>query len=364
MNIKILSIGLMSFFALFGSTNLYGYEIKGKIASSLNDVDGKYVYILPYGAKSLSEVIDSAKISNNTFVLSGVDKGEMVCRLFIQDMVQGKEYNASFLLENGNMEATLDKFSFVTGTPENDAFTAIQKNTNDAQVKIQELMPALKENNADAIKKYEEIYSSLKSNLKKYIIENPTKLTAAKIFTDMKYDLSESEQEEILANTDAKFQSFPGIDAMKNQLKILKKVAPGNQFIDFEMADSDGNMHKISEYIGKGKVVLLDFWASWCGPCMREVPNIKKIYDAYKDKGFEIVGISFDNKKANWMNAITGKNMSWIHLSDLQGWKSLAAPLYGVNSIPCTFLIDKDGKIIKRNILGNELEEKLAEILN
>ena len=96
---------------------------------------------------------------------------------------------------------------------------------------------------------------------------------------------------------------------------------------------------------------------------MREVPSIKRIYDKYKDKGFEIVGISFDNKKENWMKARTDKNMNWIHLSDIKGWKSLAAPMYGVNSIPCTLLIDKDGTILQRNIFGDELEGKLAELL-
>lgn len=358
MNRKLLSIGLMSTLTLLSSVNLYGYEIKGKIASSLSGVDGKYVYILPIGAKGLNEVIDSAKISNNSFILSGTDKDEMMCRLFIQDMAPGKTYSPSFLLEKGNLVATLDTFSYVNGTPENDAFSALMKKVEDTQTKLSAIPK-----DADTDKKYEEIIKELNGEAYKYILDNPTKLTAAKLFTDLRYDLTEAEQEEILAVADAKFMSFPGVSSIKEHLEVLKNVAPGKKFIDFEMADSEGKLHKISEYIGKGKVVLLDFWASWCGPCMREVPSIKKIYDKYKDKGFEIVGISFDNKKENWMKARTDKNMNWIHLSDIKGWKSLAAPMYGVNSIPCTLLIDKDGTILQRNIFGDELEGKLAELL-
>ena len=232
-----------------------------------------------------------------------------------------------------------------------------------AEKQVDGLMPALRSGDADAMKKAEALEKEQTEAGKGYIEANTTKLTAAKLFFDMRYELDESEQEKILAAADANFKSFPGIDAVQEHLDVLKSVAPGKKFIDFEMADADGKMHKLSEYVGKGKVVLIDFWASWCGPCMREVPALVKIYNEYKEKGFEIVGISFDNKKANWMKAREDKGMTWTHLSDLKGWKSLAAPMYGVNSIPCTMLVDKDGTIIQRNLLGEGLEAKLKELL-
>ncbi len=143
----------------------------------------------------------------------------------------------------------------------------------------------------------------------------------------------------------------------------MKKVAVGQKFTDFEMVDLKGDTHKLSDYVGKGNVTLVDFWASWCGPCMQEVPNLKKTYETYHKKGFEIVGISLDSEKGAWEAAVKDKQMNWIHLSDLRGWQSAGGALYGVRSIPNTFLVDKDGTIVGHNLFGEELNKKLDELL-
>ena len=141
-----------------------------------------------------------------------------------------------------------------------------------------------------------------------------------------------------------------------------KNAVVGKQFTDLEEPDVDGNMHKLSEYVGKGKWVLVDFWASWCGPCLREMPNVVKAYETYHAKGFDVVGLSFDNKKEPWLKAIADKNLSWIHLSDLKGWKTVASEVYGVNSIPDNLLIDPQGKIVARGLRAQGLQNKLKEI--
>jgi len=112
-----------------------------------------------------------------------------------------------------------------------------------------------------------------------------------------------------------------------------------------------------------GKIVLLDFWASWCGPCRVENPNVVRVYQSYKDQGFEILGVSLDQDRSQWLQAIEKDNLSWEHVSDLNGWRSQAAQDYFVSAIPATFLLDREGKIIAKNLRGKQLEDKLAEIL-
>lgn len=137
----------------------------------------------------------------------------------------------------------------------------------------------------------------------------------------------------------------------------------GKQFIDLEAADENGESHALSEYAGKGKWVLLDFWASWCGPCRAEMPNVKTAYRKYHDKGFEIVGFSFDEKKKAWLKAINDMNLTWIHLSDLKGWGSIAAEVYEIEGIPDNLLIDPKGKIVAHDLRGEELQQALAKFI-
>lgn len=139
-----------------------------------------------------------------------------------------------------------------------------------------------------------------------------------------------------------------------------KKLNVGSEAPEILLNTPEGKSLALSSL--RGKVVLIDFWASWCRPCRAENPNVVKMYAKYKDKGFEILGVSLDNTKQAWVNAIAQDQLTWNHVSDLKGWQSAVAPLYKVNSIPMTFLIDKEGKIIGKNLRGPALEQKLEEL--
>ena len=137
----------------------------------------------------------------------------------------------------------------------------------------------------------------------------------------------------------------------------------GQQYTDFEMTDPDGKMHKISEFVGEGKYVLVDFWASWCAPCRAEMPNVLEAYNKYHAKGFEVIGVSFDQKKKAWVKAIGQLKMPWLQLSDQKGFSSTAASAYMIDEVPDNILIDPQGKIIERNIHGKSLHTMLEKLI-
>lgn len=136
----------------------------------------------------------------------------------------------------------------------------------------------------------------------------------------------------------------------------------GMTFIDLAMNDDQGKERKLSEWCGKGNYVLIDFWASWCGPCRMEMPNVVANYEKYHAKGFEVIGISFDNNETAWKNGVEALGMKWPQLSDLKGWKSVGASTYGIRSIPSNVLVDGEGKIVAANLRGEDLGAALKEI--
>ena len=162
----------------------------------------------------------------------------------------------------------------------------------------------------------------------------------------------------------AMFKAYPENEFVRQyhqQVEVERKTAIGFPAPDIALTDPEGKIRKLSSL--KGKVVLIDFWASWCGPCRKENPNVVAIYNKYKDKGFEVFSVSLDKDRDSWLAAIAKDNLVWLnHVSDLKYWKSAGAATYGVTSIPYTVLVDKKGKIVAKKLRGEELETKVKEL--
>ena len=148
----------------------------------------------------------------------------------------------------------------------------------------------------------------------------------------------------------------------KEYLAMLELRRPGLMYTDLVMKDMNDKEIKLSQYAGKGNYVFVDFWASWCGPCRAEMPNVVEAYKKYHSKGLEIVGVSFDQKKDAWTAAVKNLGMEWPQMSDLKGWQCAAGKVYGIRSIPSNILLDPQGKIVASDLRGEDLQKRLAEI--
>ncbi len=197
--------------------------------------------------------------------------------------------------------------------------------------------------------------------LKNLCLKNTHNFASVFLIENLPQDKYFDVHDTVLSNLIKLYPEHFFIKAKYSEIMSSKKTAIGSIAPEIELPDTNGNIVKLSSL--RGKVVLIDFWASWCGPCRKESPNMVKLYQTYHDKGFEIYGVSLDQSKANWLGAINADNLSWIHVSDLKRWQCQAGLDYGVRSIPSTVLIDKNGKIIAKNLRGEELANKVKEVI-
>jgi len=226
--------------------------------------------------------------------------------------------------------------------------TATEKDLADEFKEFDALLDKYKDQKTDDVARILVMKAMLYAHL-----DNPEKATA--LMKKVQTDFPETEQ----AKTADK-----AIEQMAAHAKaklIQKELVVGNKFPDFEEKDLDGKSLSVAKY--KGKVVLVDFWATWCGPCVRELPNVLKAYEKHHEKGFEIIGISLDQDKSKLTTFIESKGMKWPQYFDGKGWQNKLAGVYGVNSIPATYLLDVEGKIIAKNLRGDDLEQMVAKSL-
>lgn len=341
-----------------------GYVITGTVEGA---ADGDTVFLQEVVGRQFNN-LDTAIIASGTFTFEG--RQDSTVSRYVTCQVGEEGLVMDFFLENGSINMALTKENdSATGTKNNDAYQEIRAKINVINSQGKALYESLtdtllneeqKEAKIKELSQLEEQMNQAKAEGIKKNITNPVGIT---LFKQHYYNMNTAENEALLQQVPANFQSDETIQKIKNITERQKTTAVGQKFLDFEMLTPDGKPVKLSDYVGKGKVVLIDFWASWCGPCRRDMPNLVELYKQYKGKNFEIVGVSLDQSNDAWKESIKKLNITWPQMSDLKYWNSEGAQLYAVNSIPHTVLIDGDGMIIARGLHGDGLQAKIAEVV-
>lgn len=320
------------------------------------------------------EEIDSAVVKNGKFTFKGnTDTANIAFITFdLDDNIGGCE----LYLERGSINVSIDAYEGkqeVGGTPNNDAF---QNFINDVDVlndEAQELEDkirislAAKEDCSELYDQMGDLQERFKKIVTETIRENADKLFGYRQLMD-NYTMYEPEEVmEFLALLAPSFGTDYSLGQLTAMISSQLSVSLGHQYIDFEapILDKKGgfsNTAKLSDYVSKNKVVLLDFWASWCTPCINEIPNLKAAYKKFKSKGFEIVSVSVDEESDDWIKAVKDNGLTWVQLwNGDEDIENSPAMDYVISAIPATFLIDAEGTIIGRNLRDNELEDALED---
>ncbi len=280
-----------------------------------------------------------------------------------------------FFLENRAIAVTghadsLGKCAF-TGSKLQDIVDGVNDQVSALNPQMRELFDAYQKaqsaNDQDAIAALEakqDSLSNVQMEIQKQAVADNAGNAAGPYFAfkRLRYYLDLDEMKAMAASFHGEASKSVYTTQLNDYIKVQETVAVGQIAPEFEMEDPDGSIIKLSDY--RGKTLLIDFWASWCGPCRRENPNVASLYKSVKGKDFDILGVSLDTDRESWLKAIKDDGLIWHHVSDLKGWENRVAKLYGVSSIPHTVLLDKEGKIIEKNLRGEKLAEKIRELVD
>jgi peroxiredoxin len=346
--------------------------------------NGKMVVLKKKNDYGIVVNVDSTKVKDGKFELKGKVKEPSMFALFIKDLQQP----IPFILETGEIEVKVDKDSIwkseIGGTYNNEEFqkfntkiNTVQKRLVDYQNKnFQKLMEAQQKKDNMAIENLKKGYNDIQKEMDDFMVKYPEENTEAFIsllllegqFNSPKFNLdnfkktfnklgSSLKSTKIGKGIQAKLKAIENNNKIKPEAALIGKMAP-----DFSGKTPQGTVVSLQQSLGK--ITIIDFWASWCGPCRKENPNVVALYNEFHSKGLNIVGVSLDDDSDKWNDAIAKDKITWTQVSNLQGWKDPIAQLYKVEQIPTTFILDGSGIIIAKDLRGEELRTKITQLLN
>ena len=308
-------------------------------AQLTEDEDGLTAYIVNYDTK---QKVDSVVVENGQAIFNG----NIEAPFFAQLIVDGDRYG-SFIVEDGNVIVENKQGS---GTPLNEKLVNFGKSVANLQAKFQEAA-------TDSAK--QEIYNGYLNDMNKLMVENANNPLGLYLFLQQMYEMNMTQLNAALEQ----YPQFKSSARVNNYIAAMQKkeqTSPGHKYADFEIT-YDGKTSKLSDYVKPGKYTIVDFWASWCGPCMRQAAVLKEIYAEYHDKGLEIVGVAVWDEPQNTLEAIKTKELPWPNMLNGQ---TIPTDLYGISGIPCIIIIGPDGTILSRDKQGDELKADVRKALN
>ena len=341
------------------------YDISGRI-ETLNDgavmleqrIDGSYT------------TVDTTALSDGQFTFKGTV--EIPDVYFIS--IPGKRGRAMFFLENSNISinAHADSLSRarIQGSSVQDEYQALSDELEEITTGARELRNKYYEalSSGDEVlagsleEEVEAAYGKIDEFQEKFIADNTSSYVAPLVLMNIHYGMEGEEIQALLNKLDPALDSSSFVREISQRARVLTSVSFGKTAPDFTQNDPNGNPVTLSSL--RGNFLLIDFWAAWCAPCRNENPNVVAAYRKYHEKGFDILGVSLDQSKEQWLQAISTDQLTWTQVSDLQYWGNEVAQLYGINSIPSNLLLDREGKIIYKDLRGAALHTELEKLLS
>ena len=344
------------------------YIIRGTVAGA---EDGDTVSLIE-GRMSELEILSNAVVRDGKFTFEGVQDSTVLLYLsYVSNKDNSRSAMASLFLENAEIEVTMNPDSAVSdvrGTKTNELWTAFARENasrTERGMKAYEASidtTATAEQRAEAGQLLEAIEDSITTFYKDFISTNIDNIVGQYILASYAEQLEDEGFVLEQLNRIDDDKAIPSVRNLRKLKAIQAETAVGQPYKDIMAETPGGDILAASNLVPRSKVLMIDFWASWCGPCRSEMPNVIAAYEKYHSQGFEILGVSLDNDLDPWLTAIEELGMKWPQISDLEGWNSGPAATYGVRAIPATVLI-KDGVIVARNVRGKNLAPTIEELL-